>query len=113
MRHLERTSLRIALALMLGSSSVIAGQTAATLYALNCMGCHSPPEAIRYEPPFRIGQFAQTEKGRVFFIRVVDADGKAPSREQDAHLLREILTWKKSCPVVIQEASFLQYTGPR
>lgn len=113
MRHLEKTSMGITLALMLGSSAVTAGQSAATLYALNCMGCHSPPEAIRYEAPFRIGQFAHTERGRVFFIRVVDADGKAPSKEQDAHLLREILTWKKSCPVVIQEASFLEYTGPR
>lgn len=113
MRHFEKTGIGIASALLLGTSSAVAGQTAATLYALNCMGCHSPPDAIRYEPPFRIGRFAQTEKGRVFFIRVMDADGKAPSREQDAQLLREILTWKKSCPVVIQEAAFLQYTGPR
>lgn len=116
MQHLSKTSVGIAAALLLappGLFAATAGQSAATLYALNCMGCHFPPEAIRRQPPFLVGQFAHTESGRMFFIRVPDNGGKPLGKEQNALLLSEILNWKKSCPVVIQNAAFLQYTGPR
>lgn len=95
------------------SLTATAGQSAATLYALNCMGCHFPPEAIRREAPLLVGQFAQTETGRVFFIRVPDTGGKRLGKEQEVLLLREVLNWKKSCQVIIQDASMLQYTGAR
>lgn len=116
MQRLPKTSVGIAVALLLApltSLAVTAGQSAATLYALNCMGCHFPPEEIRRQAPFLVGQFAQTESGRVFFIRVPDTGGKPLGKEQDALLLREVLNWKKSCPVIIQDASLLQYTGAR
>lgn len=101
------------LPLALASLAATAGQSAATLYALNCMGCHSPPETIRYEAPFLVGQFALTESGRVFFIRVPESGGKPLDQEQDALLLRETLNWKKNCPVIIQGASMIEYTGTR
>lgn len=116
MQHLSKTSVGIAVALLLAPPGLFAattGQSAATLYALNCMGCHFPPEAIRRQAPFLVGQFAHTESGRMFFIRVPDNGGKPLGKEQNALLRSEILSWKKSCPVVIQNAAFLQYTGPR
>lgn len=116
MPHLSKVRLVLAAALLLAALGVRAGKTeqaAATLYALNCMGCHFPPEAIRRQAPFLVGQFAHTESGRMFFIRVLDNGGKPLGKEQNALLLSEILSWKKSCPVVIQNAAFLQYTGPR
>lgn len=81
-------------------------QSAATLYPFDCMGCHLPPEVIRREAPFLVGQFAQTERGRVFFIHVPDTGGKPLGKQQDARLLREILNWKKSCPIISQESVF-------
>lgn len=108
-------SKRAAAALLLASCaslSATAGQSAATLYALNCMGCHFPPEEVRGDAPLLVGQFAQTETGRVFFIRVPDGR-KRLGKEQEALLLREILNWKKSCQVIIQDAPMLRYTGTR
>ncbi|WP_310450521.1 hypothetical protein [Sulfuritalea sp.] len=116
MPHLSKARLVLAAALLLAVPGVrgeTAEQAAATLYALNCMGCHFPPEAIRRQAPFLVGQFAHTESGRMFFIRVPDNGGKPLGKEQNALLLSEILSWKKSCPVVLQNAAFLQYTGPR
>ena len=116
MHHLAKIGVETAAALLsalLAATAAIAGQSAATLYALNCMGCHFPPEEIRREAPLLSGQFAQTELRRVFFIRIPEAGGKALDREQDARLLREVLNWKKSCPVIIQDASLLRYTGAR
>lgn len=112
----SRLGVGIAVALLLApptSLAATAGQSAATLYALNCMGCHFPPEDTRRQAPFLVGQFAHSESGRVFFIRVPDTGGKPLDKEQDALLLREILSWKKSCPVIIQDASLLKYTGAR
>lgn len=100
-------------AALLISLNATAGQSAATVYALNCMGCHFPPEEITREAPAMVGQFVQTEGGRVFFIRIPASGGKPLDREQDAHLLREILNWKKSCSVILQDAPLLKYTGAR
>ena len=97
----------------LTAATALAGQTAATVYALNCLGCHFPPEEFTRDAPPLIGQFAQTEGGRIFFIRTPAAGDKALDKEQDARLLREILTWKKSCSVILQDAPLLKYTGPR
>ena len=116
MLHLSKAHLVLAAAVLLATPGIraeTAGQSAATLYALNCMGCHFPPDAIRRQAPFLVGQFAHTESGRMFFIRVPDNGGKPLGKQQNALLLSEILSWKKSCPVVIQNAAFLQYTGPR
>lgn len=99
--------------LSLVSCPVFAAQSAATVYALNCLGCHFPPEEIAREEIPLIGQFAQTESGRVFFIRIPSNGGKPLDKEQDANLLREILNWKKSCSVILQDAPLLKYTGPR
>ncbi len=100
-------------AVLLISLPATAAQTAATVYALNCLGCHFPPEEFTRDAPPLIGQVAQTEGGRVFFIRTPAAGHKALDKERDARLLREILTWKKSCSVILQDAPLLKYTGPR
>lgn len=116
MSRLSKLSSGIALALLLGPPAAFAaatGQSAATLYALNCMGCHFPPEETGRRAPPLVGQFAHTESGRVFFIRVPEAGGRPLDKERDALLLREILNWKKSCPVIIQDAALLRYTGTR
>jgi hypothetical protein len=97
----------------LSSLQATAGQSAATVYALNCMGCHFPPEEITREAPAMVGQFAQTEGGRVFFIRIPASGGKSLDKDKEARLLREILNWKKSCSVIMQDAPLLKYTGVR
>lgn len=112
MHRVSKISVGMAV-LLFAPITATAGQSAATLYALNCMGCHLPPEEIRREAPLLVGQFAQTETGRVFFIRVPDPGDKRLGSEQEARLLREVLNWKKSCPVIIQDAALLQYTGAR
>ena len=48
-------------AVLLISLPATAAQTAATVYALNCLGCHFPPEEFTRDAPPLIGQFAQTE----------------------------------------------------
>ena len=83
------------------------------MYALNCLGCHFPPDEISRDELPLVGQFAQTETGRVFFMRFPATGGKPLPREQEARLLREILNWKKSCSVILQDAPLLNYTGPR
>ncbi len=100
-------------AALLISLQATAAQSAATVYALNCLGCHFPPEEFTREALPLVGQFAQTESGRVFFIRTSAAGGKPIDKEQDARLLREILNWKKSCSVILQDAPLLKYTGAR
>jgi hypothetical protein len=84
-------------AVLLISLPAPAAQSAATVYALNCLGCHFPPEEFTRDAPPMIGQFAQTEGGRVFFIRTPAVGDKPLDKEQDARLLREVLNWKKSC----------------
>ena len=116
MLHLSKIGMRMAAAWLLApfaSFAAAAGQSAPTLYALNCMGCHFPPEQIRRAAPFLVGQFAQTETGRVFFIRVPDNGDRPLDKKQDARLLREILNWKKSCTVIIQDAPLTPYRGAR
>lgn len=106
----------MAAALMLappGMHEATAGQSAATVYALNCLGCHFPPRESDGEGPVMTGQFDQTATGRVFYIRTPPGDGKPLAKEQEAQLLQEILTWKKSCSVIMQAAPLLNYTGPR
>lgn len=112
MQNLSGMRVVLAAALLI-SLDAAAGQSAATVYALNCMGCHFPPEEIAREAPAMVGQFAQTEGGRVFFIRIPASGGKPLDKEQDARLLREILNWKKSCSVILQDAPLLKYTGAR
>ena len=52
----------------------MAAQSAATFWALNCRGCHSAPPGHRPSQPPGVGQFAQTEGGRIFFFDL-PADG--------------------------------------
>lgn len=114
MRNLSGMKVLMAATLLAAplSSLMAAGQSAATMYALNCLGCHFPPDEMTREAPAMIGQFAQTEGGRIFFIRI-PTGGEPIDREQDARLLREILNWKKSCSVILQNAPLLKYTGAR
>lgn len=96
------------------ATPAVAGtQSAATLYALNCMGCHIPPDEVLLQAPPLIGQFAQTERGRVFFIRLPHGGDRGADATREARLLREIMTWKKSCTVISQSAAMLKYTGTR
>lgn len=88
----------------------MAAQSAATFWALNCRGCHSAPPGHRPLQPPGVGQFAQTEGGRIFFIDL-PADATPMPADQDARLWREILTWKASCHVILQAAPSVRYTG--
>lgn len=89
---------------------LFATESAATLWALNCRGCHAPPENLRSEDLRMLGQFAHTEKGRVFFIAMPEA-GRRLSAADEARLRQEIFTWKRSCHVLLQEAPLIRYTG--
>lgn len=113
MRRLLTSILPIAAAALLAPLVVAAGQSAATLYALNCMGCHLPPEAAKRQAQPLRGQFAQSEAGRIFFINV-PAGGKRPlTAQEDARLMEEILAWKRSCSVILQQAPLVRYGGGR
>lgn len=112
MRCLLRPILTMAAALLM-APVVSAGQSAATLYALNCMGCHLPPEAAP-SPALPPGaQFAHSAAGRVFFINLPVAGARAPTQQEEARLLAEILTWKRSCSVILQQAPLVRYRGAR
>lgn len=87
-----------------------AAQSAATFWALNCRGCHTPPAGFRPSLPPGVGQFAQTESGRVFFIEM-PAAGRPMSDDDDARMRREILTWKASCHPILQDAPAVRYSG--
>lgn len=115
MHHLSTSSAWIAALLLMALAplAAMAGQSAATLYALNCMGCHFAPDDGSPDAPLGVGQFAQTDAGRVFFMRIPAGGGKPLSADQEQRLLREVLSWKKSCTVIIQDAPLLQYTGAR
>lgn len=109
MRRPLRPRFALATALLLLPLMVGAGQSAATLYALNCMGCHLPPEDAKKQVLPLGGQFAHSETGRVFFINV-QADGQRPlTAQEDARLLDEILAWKRSCSVILQQAPLVSY----
>ncbi len=103
----------LAAAALLVSPVASAGQSAATLYALNCMGCHLPPEeAKQHAQPLR-GQFAHSTTGRIFFISVPAASGRPLTAAEDAVLMEEILTWKRSCSAILQQAPLVRYSGEK
>jgi hypothetical protein len=102
---------RIAVMVLMLPLAAAAGQSAATFYALNCMGCHPTPQGAAAAPPG--GRFAHTDGGRIFFI-ALPRDGTARmSVDEDARLMREILTWKRSCTVILQQAPLVRYSGDR
>lgn len=97
-----------------GTAPAAAGeQSAATLYALNCMGCHHVPESAKGRVEPRQGQFAHTDRGRVFFIHVPAPGERRLTAEEDRELLEEILAWKRSCSVILQQAPLVRYSGER
>lgn len=87
-------------------------QSAATLYALNCMGCHPPPPHGAGTGPLR-GEFFHSARGRNFFIRIPQDGRRMLGADEDARLLDEILTWKRSCAAILQEAPEVNYSGER
>lgn len=97
-------------AVLLAPPPLFAAESAATLYALNCRGCHLPPDELRLNAPKLTGQFAQTDAGRMFFIELPPPGAKL-TPDQNARLWREILTWKTSCHVILQDAPMIRYTG--
>ncbi len=90
-----------------------AAESAVTLYALNCMGCHQPPERRHGAVTPLRGQYADTERGRIFFIDLPPAAAPALTPQEDARLLEEIHVWKRSCSVIIQDAPLVHYDGER
>ncbi len=110
-------ALRIAfaagLALYAAAGAALAtGQKPATMYALNCMGCHQPPkERQRDAGPLR-GEFFHSTQGRSFYVRM-PVQGRSLSAAEDARLLEEILTWRRSCTAVIQSAPTVDHRGDR
>jgi len=89
-----------------------AGSPAATLYALNCMGCHPPPKTREHDAGPLRGEFFHSDKGRNFFIRM-PAEGRRLSAAEEAHLLEEVLTWKRACAAIRQDAPMVGYHGER
>lgn len=89
-----------------------AGSSAATLYALNCMGCHPPPRTRGYDAGPLRGEFFHSDKGRNFFIRMPSGDRRLTAT-QEARLLEEVLTWKRACAAIRQEAPMVDYRGER
>jgi hypothetical protein len=100
-----------AAALLVPLAAAGAGQSAATLYALNCMGCHLPPEEAKGQAQPLRGQFAHSETGRVFFISVPAGGERALTAEEDTRLMEEILAWKRSCSAILQQAPLVRYSG--
>jgi len=90
-----------------------AAESAATLYALNCMGCHLPPEELKNRLLPLGGQFAHSETGRVFFINVRAGEGRVLTPQDEARLQDEIAVWKRSCSVILQQAPLVRYGGGR
>jgi len=86
------------------------GSPAATLYALNCMGCHPAPKTREHDAGPLRGEFFHNDKGRNFFIRM-PADGQRLSAAQEARLLEELLTWKRGCAAIRQDAPMVGYYG--
>ena len=103
----------LAAAELLAPPTAFAGQSAGTLYALNCMGCHLPPEEAKQRAQPLRGQFAHSETGRIFFISVPAAGKRPLTAAEDAVLMEEILTWKRSCRVILQQAPLVNYSGEK
>ncbi len=97
----------LALALGAGADSALAQQSAPTLWALNCMGCHTRPTGFT-PVAGRSAQFAHIEAGRVFYMEM---PARSLSADEDARLRQEILTWKASCHAILQDAPTVRYTG--
>lgn len=86
--------------------------SAATLYALNCMGCHPAPKTRERDAGPLRAEFFHTDKGRNFFIRM-PAEDRRLSAAEEAHLLEEVLTWKRGCAAIRQDAPMVNYFGER
>ena len=86
--------------------------SAATLYALNCMGCHPSPKTREHDVGPLRGEFFHSDRGRNFFIRM-PAEGRRLSGAEEAHLLEEVLTWKRACAAIRQDAPMVDYRGER
>ncbi len=89
-----------------------AGSSAATLYALNCMGCHPAPRTREHDAGPLRGEFFHSDKGRNFFIRM-PAEGRRLTGVEEARLLEEVLTWKRACAAIRQDAPMVDYRGER
>ena len=88
-------------------------QNAATLYALNCMGCHSPPRTPGADHGPLRGEFYLNARGRNFYIRVPQDGKRVLGPDEEARLLDEIMTWKRSCAAILQDAPQVNYSGQR
>lgn len=88
-------------------------QSAATLYALNCMGCHPPPRTPAADRGPLRGEFYHSALGRNFFIRVPQDGKRVLDAREEARLLEEIMTWKRSCAAILQDAPHVNYSGER
>jgi hypothetical protein len=107
-------TLAAVLAFAAGTVPAAAGQpSAATLYALNCMGCHHVPEGAKGRVEPLRGQFAHTDRGRVFFIHVPAPGERRLTAEEERALVEEIVAWKRSCSVILQQAPLVRYSGER
>lgn len=99
----------IATLLLAGTSAVLAAEGPAIsdgrlLYILNCMGCHPTPEGLAPASGMThgiVGEFAQTPKGRIFFMRVPGMDQPPLNEKDNEKLIAEILNWKKACPLLL------------
>lgn len=90
-----------------------APQNAATLYALNCMGCHPPPRTPGADHGPLRGEFYLNARGRNFYIRVPQDGKRVLGPDEEARLLDEITTWKRSCAAILQDAPQVNYSGER
>ena len=103
----------LAAASMLGPALTLAGQSANTLYALNCLGCHLPPvEAVRVTLPLG-AHFMQGVAGRSFFVNTALGERRLLTAQENERLTDEILSWKRSCHVILQQAPLVVYRGER
>ncbi|MBX3612516.1 MAG: hypothetical protein KF786_03010 [Burkholderiaceae bacterium] len=90
-----------------------APQNAATLYALNCMGCHPPPRTPGADRGPLRGEFYLNARGRNFYIRVPQDGKRVLGPDEEARLFDEIMTWKRSCSAILQDAPQVNYGGER
>ncbi len=95
-----------------GDAANASVQTAATMYALNCMGCHPAPKTREHDQGPLRGEFYHSHRGRNFFIRMPQ-HGQQLGAAEEARLLDEILTWKRSCAAILQNAPTVGYRGER
>lgn len=103
----------LAAAAMLGPALALAGQSANTLYALNCLGCHLPPvEAVRVTLPLGV-HFTQEVASRSFFVNTSAGERRVLTAQENERLTEEIMSWKRSCHVILQEAPLVYYRGEK